>query len=323
MFSGLHILGEISGKMSEIKMNFFSRTSLGSNVCGILWMLLAGLLFSCMVALIKLLGSRIPSYEIVFFRSSIQLVVLSFVFWRIGFSSLKTTRPLLQGLRALTAVLLINCNFYAFTKLPLADVTSIGFSRNLFLILLAVPLLGEKVSMHRILAAIVGFIGIVIIIRPGQSAFEGAALIALAGAGLGATMMIMIRKLTATDSNVAMMAYPSMAIVSVMAIPTYLMWIAPTNHEILLLILMSFMGISGQWCMIKAFRNGEATAVAPASYLRLIFATIIGYYFFAEIPDTLTVVGTIIIVGSNLHLVFKEKAVHKTATGSRVPGDVT
>jgi len=304
-------------------MNFFSRTNLGGNVRGILWMLLAGLLFSCMVALIKLLGSRIPSYEIVFFRSSIQLVVLFFVFWRIGFSSLKTTRPLLQGLRALIAVLLINCNFYAFTKLPLADVTSIGFSRNLFLILLAVPLLGEKVSVHRILATIVGFIGIIIIIRPGQSAFEGAALIALAGAGLGATMMIMIRKLTATDSNVAMMAYPSMAIVAVMSIPTYLLWIIPTNQEIVLLTLMSFMGISGQWCMIQAFRNGEATAVAPASYLRLLFATIIGYYFFAEIPDTLTIVGTVIIVGSNLHLVYKEKSVQKTDLGNRVPGDVT
>ena len=304
-------------------MSFFSRTNLGGNVYGILWMLLAGLLFSCMVALIKLLGSRIPSYEIVFFRSSIQLVVLFFVFCRIGFSSLKTTRPLLQGLRALIAVLLINCNFYAFTKLPLADVTSIGFSRNLFLILLAVPLLGEKVSVHRILATIVGFIGIIIIIRPGQSAFEGAALIALAGAGLGATMMIMIRKLTATDSNVAMMAYPSMAIVAVMSIPTYLLWIIPTNQEIVLLTLMSFMGISGQWCMIQAFRNGEATAVAPASYLRLLFATIIGYYFFAEIPDTMTIVGTVIIVGSNLHLVYKEKSVHKTDSGNRVPGDVT
>jgi drug/metabolite transporter (DMT)-like permease len=188
-------LRERNGKISGIKMNFFSRTNLGGNVYGILWMLLAGLLFSCMVALIKLLGSRIPSYEIVFFRSSIQLVVLFFVFWRIGFSSLKTTRPLLQGLRALIAVLLINCNFYAFTKLPLADVTSIGFSRNLFLILLAVPLLGEKVSVHRILATIVGFIGIIIIIRPGQSAFEGAALIALAGAGLGASLLFMFRYL--------------------------------------------------------------------------------------------------------------------------------
>lgn len=99
-------------------------------------MLIAGLFFSVMVALIKLLGARFPSVEIVFFRSVIQLCVLSVVFWRIGFSSLKTNRPLLHGFRALIAIALINCNFYAFTQLPMADVTAIGFSRNLFVVVL-------------------------------------------------------------------------------------------------------------------------------------------------------------------------------------------
>ncbi len=294
-----------------------------SNIQGIFWMLLAGLFFSFMVALIKLLGSRIPSYEIVFFRSVVQLTVLAVIFCRIGFSSLRTSRPLLQGLRALIAVLLINCNFYAFTQLPIADVTAIGFSRNLFLALLAVPLLAEKVNTHRLLVTIVGFIGILIIIRPGASTFEEVALIALAGAALGATMMILIRKLTVTDSNIVMMTYPSLAIVLVMSIPTFLLWVMPTGHEFILLILMSFMGISGQWCLIQSFRLGEVTAVAPASYMRLIFATIIGYYLFAEIPDTMSIAGTLIIIGSNLYLVFLEGRINKIEPGARVPGDVT
>ena len=295
------------------------------NVHGIFWMLLAGLFFSFMVAMIKLLGSRIPSFEIVFFRSIVQLTLLAVVFWRIGFSSLQTSRPLLQALRALIAVLLINCNFYAFTKLPIADVTAIGFSRNLFLALLAVPFLAEKISTHRILATIIGFIGIIIIIRPGQTAFQGAALIALVGAGLGATMMIMIRKLTVTDSNVVIMAFSSLAIALVTSIPTFLLWITPTSYELILLILMSFIGVSGQWCLFQAFRVGEVTAVAPAGYMRLIFAIILGYYFFAEIPDSMSIVGTIIIVGSNLYLVFLEGRVdnNKTGKAARVPGDIT
>ena len=293
------------------------------NVQGIFWMLLAGIFFSVMVALIKLLGSRITSFEIVFFRSVVQLAVLSIVFWRIGFSSLKTSRPLLQGMRALIAVMLINCNFYAFTKLPLADVTAIGFSRNLFLALLAVPLLSEKMSVHRALATVIGFVGIIIIIRPGQGIFEGAAVIAVAGACLGATMMILIRKLTVSDSNLVMMTYPSMAIVLVTSVPTFLFWLTPTGYELVLLIIMSFMGIFGQWCMIQAFRLGEATAVAPASYMRLIFATIIGYLLFAEIPDVFSIYGTLIIVGSNLYLIFLEGRVSKTRPGERVPGDVT
>ncbi len=299
------------------------RPAIGDNVKGILWMLLAGLFFSVMVALIKLLGSRIASFEIVFFRSVIQLATLSVVFWRIGFSSLKSRRPLLQGIRALIAVLLINCNFYAFTKLPIAEVTAIGFSRNLFLALLAVAFLAEKNSIQRVVATVAGFIGILIIIRPGHDVFEGAALIALAGACLGAIMMVLIRKLTVSDSNAIMMAYPSLAIVLTTSIPAYLFWITPTGHELLLLVVMSFMGIFGQWCLIQAFRLGEATAVAPASYMRLIFATIIGYFLFAEIPDYMSVLGTLIIVASNLYLVLWEGRTSRAVPGGRVPGDVT
>ena len=299
------------------------RAAPGSNVKGILWMLLAGLFFSVMVALIKLLGGRFASFEIVFFRSLIQLAVLSIVFWRIGFSSLKSRRPLLQGIRALIAILLINCNFYAFTKLPIAEVTAIGFSRNLFLAILAVIFLAEKNSIQRVLATIAGFIGILIIMRPGHDVFEGAALIALAGAGLGATMMVLIRKLTASDSNAIMMAYPSLAIVLATSIPAYFFWITPTGYELFLLVAMSFMGIIGQWCLIQGFRLGEATAVAPASYMRLIFATILGYFLFAEIPDFMSVLGTLVIVGSNLYLILWEGRATRAVPGERVPGDVT
>ena len=209
-------------------------------------MLLAGLFVSLMVALVKLLGSRIPSYEIVFFRSVVQLLVLTLVFCYIGFSSLRTSRPLLQGFRAVIAVLLINCNYYAFTKLPLTDVTAIGFSRYLFLALLAIPFLAEKFSIQRISASVICFISTVIVIQPGQSDLGGVALIALAGAGLGAVMMILIRKLTATDSNVVMMTYPSLAIFMITSIPTFVSWITPTGYELTLLILMSLTGISGQ-----------------------------------------------------------------------------
>lgn len=296
---------------------------LTSNTAGILWLILAGVFFSFMVGLIKLLGNRIPSYEIVFFRSATQLIFLTFVFFRLGFSTLKTSRPLLQGIRTLIAVLLINCNFYAFTQLPVADVTAIGFSRSLFLALLAVPFLAEKFTPHKILALVFGFIGVLLITKPGPGTFQGVMLIALGGAALGATMMILIRKLTATDSNIVMMTYPALGIVLFTSIPTYMFWVMPTGHEFALLLTMSFLGIIGQWCMIQAFRLGEATAVAPAGYSRIIFATIIGYWFFAELPDIISIVGIIIVIVSNLFLIYKEGQAGKTEPGVRVPGDVT
>jgi drug/metabolite transporter (DMT)-like permease len=165
--------------------------------------------------------------------------------------------------------------------------------------------------------------GIIIILRPGQGVFEGAMMFALAGAFLGAVMMIMVRKLTASDSNVVMMTYPSMAIVLATSVPAYIFWITPTSHELLLLLLMSFMGISGQWCIIQAFRLGEATAVAPANYMRIVFATILGYYFFSEIPDIMSAAGTLIIIVSNFYLIYYEGRAIKHETGERIPGDVT
>lgn len=284
---------------------------LNNNIQGIFWMIVAGVFFSCMVGFIKLLGDRIPSYEIVFFRSATQILVLLIVVWRIGFSSLKTKKPLLQGLRALIALLVINCNFYAFTQLPLADVTAIGFSRNLFLSLLAVPFLAEKMSLHKLCVLLVGFVGILIITRPGIGTFDGATLIALAGAASGAFMMVLIRKLTATDTNIAMMTYPALGIVLATSIPSFLFWVQPTVNEFFLLILMSIVGSIGQWCMIQAFRQGEATVIAPAGYSRIIFATIIGYAFFAEIPDVISIVGVMIIISSNVFLVFHESRIKK------------
>ena len=277
------------------------------NLSGIFWMLLAALLFSIMVAVVRQLGSGIPSYEIVFFRSVIQLSFLVVVFSVVGFATLKTSRPGLHFWRALLAVALINCNFYAFTKLPLADVTAIGFSRNLFLVVLAGILLHEKVSYHRFFVTLIGFVGIVFIVQPNYGTFQNASWIALLGASLGATMMVLIRKLTATDSNLVMMTYPALAITAVTSIPTYLTWVMPTYPEFGLIALMALAGMSGQWCLIQGFRLGEATAVAPASYVRLVFASTIGFYFFGEIPNLVTLVGSVIIVGSNIYLIVLER----------------
>jgi len=285
-------------------------------------MLIAALLFSSMVAFVKFLGTRIPSYEIVFFRSSVQIFSMMAIFWKIGFSSLKTKRPFLQGTRALLAVVLINCNYYAFTKLPIADATAIGFSRNLFLVVLAALFLHEKITISRLFVTVTGFAGILLISRPGGD-FTAAAWVALAGAGLGATMMILVRTLTFSDSNVVMMTYPAFATVIATLIPTWIGWVSPTPSEFILLVAMSYCGILGQWCMIQSFRLGETTAVAPASYIRIVFATIIGVYFFSEIPDVLTIVGTIIIIVSNIILINQERLLSESVKEKRVPGDVT
>jgi len=295
---------------------------ISDNLKGILWMFLAALLSSSMVALVKFLGTRIPSYEIVFFRSSVQIFSMMAIFWKIGFSSLKTKRPFLQGTRALLAVVLINCNYYAFTKLPIADATAIGFSRNLFLVILAGLFLHEKITINRLLVTVTGFAGILMISRPGSD-FSAAAWVAFTGAGLGATMMILVRTLTFSDSNEVMMTYPAIATVVATTIPSWIGWVPPTPSELFLLVAMSYSGMLGQWCMIQAFRLGETTAVAPASYIRIVYATIIGVYFFSEIPDTITIAGALIIIVSNLFLINQERHISESVAEKRIPGDIT
>ena len=303
---------EMNGKISYCSTNIY----------GIIWALLAGLLFTLMMALVKTLGSSFPIVEVVFFRSAVQLVVMLVICKRIGFSTLSTRQPLLQGMRALIAVALINCNFYAFAKMPMADVTAIGFSRNLFIIVLAILFLKERPGFHRLVVTVVGFLGILVIVRPGSGVFEEVALVALAGACLGACMMTLVRKLTSTDSNIALMTYHSFAVVVAVTIPTSMVWVTPTLYEILLLLAMAGVGIMGQWCMIQAFRRGEATAVAPASYVRLIYASILGFLLFNEIPDLLTISGAILIVGSNLYLVMQENQAKRRRPSHPVPGEM-
>ena len=293
-----------------------------ANVYGIIWALLAGLLFTLMMALVKTLGSRFPIVEVVFFRSAVQLVVMLVICKRIGFSTLSTRQPLLQGMRALIAVALIICNFYAFTKMPMADVTAIGFSRNLFIIVLAILFLGERPGFHRLLVTVVGFLGILVIVRPGSGVFGGVALVALAGAFLGACMMTLVRKLTSTDSNIALMTYHSFAVVAAVIIPMSMVWVTPTSYEMLLLLAMAGVGIMGQWCMIQAFRRGEATAVAPANYARLIYAAIIGFLIFKDIPDMFTFSGAILIVSSSFYLVLQENRARRGEPVHPVPGEM-
>jgi drug/metabolite transporter (DMT)-like permease len=157
--------------------------------------------------------------------------------------------------------------------------------------------------------------------RPGTGVFETAAIFALAGAALGATMMVLIRRLTASDSNLVMMTYPAAAVTITTMAPAALFWVWPTAQEWLLIVAMAAIGASGQWCLIQAFRLGEATAVAPASYIRLVFASIIGFYLFAEIPDWYTLIGTALIVVGSLYLIYQEERTPKESTVARTPGD--
>ena len=279
---------------------------LPGNLRGIVLVVLAGAFYSIMSGLIKHLGGRIPSVEIVFFRAAVVLTLLVPVLTRSGLASLKTRRPRLHFMRVVLTVIALNATYFALTTMPLADFTAITFSRSLFATVFAVIFLGEMVGRHRWVATAAGFVGVIVILRPGGDSFEPAALFALLAACSVAGVMIIVRKLSSTEKMVTMMVYPAVFVVAVMAAPAAWLWVTPTRDELVLLVGMSLISLAAQWCFIQAFRVGETSALAPVDYVRLLFATLVGMAFFGEVPDWATVAGSVIIIASTLYSVRRE-----------------
>ena len=284
---------------------------LPNNVQGAAWLIVSGLMFTLMSVGIRAAGQRLPSVEIVFLRTAFQLVFIMPMIWQVGISGLRTDRVRLHAFRALLAAMTVQCTFYAFTKLPLTDVTAISFSRSLFLTVLAVVVLKEMVGVHRWSATFLGFIGVIIIVTPGSGTMQFAALVALAGALLSAAMSVTVRMLSSTETNVQIMLFPTLINLAISIPLAAAFWVTPYWSEVAIIAAAAAAGFVGQWCMIEAFRVGEASALAPMNYLRLLFATLFGYLFFHELPGSNTIFGAMLIVAATLYTVHRESVAHR------------
>ncbi|MBL8806337.1 MAG: DMT family transporter [Rhodospirillales bacterium] len=288
------------------------------NLEGALWMVASGVVFTAQNAVVKELGTRLDSFEIAFFRCLFGfLAVLPFLA-RGGTSMFMTGRPALHVARALVGVSTMFCGMYAYTHLPLADATAIGFARPLFTVLLAAALLGEIVGWRRLSATAVGFAGVLIIVRPGSEIFDFAHVAALAGAFLGADVVVLVKKLQGSERNATIMAYFGIVTTIASAVPAALVWQTPTAGEFALLVTIGCTASTAQWMTLKAYRAADASTVVPFDYSRLIFAIFYGWLFFAEIPDRWTLLGSAILVAATLYIAYREIALGRS--GADGPG---
>lgn len=272
---------------------------------GALWMLAATAVYSVQGLLVKLLGQRLSPFEVAFFRCLFGLLLL--LPFLAGTRSYRISgSPWMHLLRALVGVSGMFCGFYAVTYLPLATATAITFTKPLFLIVLAVLFLGEEVRWRRWTATAVGFIGVLIVARPGSEAFSPAMLVALLGSFLIADVAVLVKKLSATDRNVTIMFYFGVITTIVAAVPAWFVWQTPLGLEWLLLVFVGGAASLGQYCTLRALRVAEATAVMPFDYARLLFAGVFGFVFFAEVPDGWTLLGIGVLVGSTLYIAQRE-----------------
>ena len=271
-------------------------------VRGAVWVLLSTVLFSLMGALAKLLGSRIDSFQVAFFRALFGFIFILPVVFRAGLHGLQTRRPLLHLWRGMFGGAAIMCSFYAMIHLPLADAAALGFTRALFLVPLAAFFLNEKFDKRRIFTILAGLAGVIMMTAP-QGGFEFATLVALLSAALVACVVIFVKQLSSTDTPATLIFYSSAIAALMTAVPCMLVWKQPTGVEWLLLIAMSLLGVLAQSCFIRGYAVAEATVLAPLEYTRLLFAAAAGYFMFGDVPGGWAMAGASVIIGASIHVV--------------------
>lgn len=274
-------------------------------------MLIGSAGFAAMGAMVKALGQHLDSFQIAFFRCLFGFLVLLPVAIRTGPAIFHTTAPLLHGARAICGVTAMMSGFYALTHLPLATATAITFTKPFFMIILAVLFLGEIVRWRRWSATAVGFIGVLIMLRPGVGDFDPAMLSALLQAFAIACTVVIIKQIPRTDSTLTVIFYFAAFSLLVSIGPAILVWQWPTWDQWLLGAAIGVSGVTFQSLIVEGFRQGEATVLSPLDYSRLVFATLFGYLFFAEVPDMWVYIGAVVVIGSTVYISRREARLGK------------
>ncbi|MEE9333774.1 MAG: DMT family transporter [Granulosicoccaceae bacterium] len=288
-----------------------SRQHRKSVVMGSLAMLASTLFFASMHACVRYLSGDLHPFEIAFFRNLLGVLILIPFAIKAGTSVLKTQHFNLHLIRASFNVVAMLVFFYALSITPLALVQALSFTAPLFTTILAVFFLGEIVRLRRWAAIIVGFIGVLIILRPGVEPIQLGAVLVMCSAAIWAMTMIVIKKLSNTDSALTITLYVSLFLTLFSFLPALIFWEWPEGVQWLWLLAIALLGTSGQLCLAKAFSYADATLVLPIDFAKIIWGALFGYWFFAEAVDSLTWLGAIIVFGGACYLAWRERQLEK------------
>ena len=265
-------------------------------------MCIACALFPIMNGIVKLLAASYEPQQIVWFRIVSHLVLVAVVFMpRMGLGLLRTRRIGTQFVSSVMMLLSTLFFFSAVKSIPVAEAISVTFVAPLAVVLLAWPLLGERITWFRMAAVIGGFSGVLIVIRPGSAVFQWASLLLLCSAMCYAIYQILIRRLAGIDAPATSIFYSVLLGAIIMSIWLPFVWKMPTNWiDWALLCSLGVFGALGHYCVAKAMTYASANFVAPFNYTQMIGSVIVGYFMFAEVPDFYTWLGTAVVVGAGL-----------------------
>jgi drug/metabolite transporter (DMT)-like permease len=280
-------------------------------VLGVFLKLASVLFLASMGACVKQLGSAIPSGETIFVRGLISLVVLTFVAWRVEGSLrvLKTRNLRSHALRSLSGTASMFCWFTALTLIPLADFTAISFTAPLFLTILAMLFLGERIHGYRWSALGIGFVGVLIMVGP-QLTLGGSfgVVVALGAAVFSAVAVTFLRSMSGSGGEhaITITFYFSVTTMICAAFTALAGWPMPTGEQWLFIGLAGLFGVLGQLLMTYSYRYAEASTVAPLDYANLLLAVLYGYYFFDELPHPSTWIGAPLVIAAGAIILWRE-----------------
>jgi drug/metabolite transporter (DMT)-like permease len=260
-------------------------------------------------ALVKWCGGRgIPVFEIILFRNAFAFVPLGLYIWRTsGLSVLKTRRPLGHLTRSTIGLTGMVCGFSAVQHLPLTEATAFQFAAPLFMTALSAALLREPVGRHRWGAVLVGFVGVLIMVRPqpGHMNLTGVSL-ALASAVGSAGAMVAIRQITDTEKGATIVFYFTLGGVALGLVGSLVHWVTPDARTLGLLILAGLIGGVGQLLLTQALTVAPIGVVAPFDYTQLVWAAALGFLIWGELPRPATIAGALVVAASGVYILHRE-----------------
>ena len=256
----------------------------------------------------KYLSASLPSIEITWIRFLVFFLIMTpAMIPGSPLYALKTSRRRLQFMRGATV---LGSSLFFITGLgflPIAEASATGFVAPLFVTALSIVFLSEKVGVRRWLATAAGLLGVLVILRPGTSAFHVAAFFPIVSALAWAATLIMTRMMSGREHAITIMTYSSIAGVAILSLLVPFVWVTPSWHDIMFGILIGVASTAGQWIVVLAFRYADASVLAPFSYTQLVWVSTLGFLVFGEVPDAWTVVGAAFIVGSGLYTAHRER----------------
>jgi drug/metabolite transporter (DMT)-like permease len=271
-------------------------------------MLLGIFLFCCNDALGKWLLGTYSVWQMLVIRSAAAMLLLSPLIWREGRAIAATPRPWLQLTRVALSVVESIMFFVAVTYLPLADTVTFYLAAPIYVTALSAVFLGEQVGWRRWSAVAVGFVGVMIALRPSAATLTWPALIAIAGS-LGFSLFLITTRMLRGASDVVMVGGQFAAMLLVSAIAAPFGWVAPTARDFGLMMILGVVAMTAFACVNRSLKLAPASVVVPYQYTMIVWAVALGFLVFGDVPDAFTLAGSLVIIAAGLYIFWREQVV--------------